>query len=78
MTPREAYIISRDVPAAHKGGFAVAQMFPQPLVDCYSSVDAIQCIQSVTGPSAALGLYAGKALRAGTSLPIYFLRGAEA
>jgi hypothetical protein len=78
MTPREAYNISRDVPGAHKGGFAVAQRFPQPLVDCYSSVDAIQCIPSVTGPEAALGLFAGKALRAGTSFPIYFLRGAEA
>jgi hypothetical protein len=29
--------MSRDVQAAHTGGFAEAQRFPQPLVDCHSS-----------------------------------------
>jgi hypothetical protein len=38
MTPRDAYTISRDVSDAHNGGFALVQRFPQPLLDCDSSV----------------------------------------
>jgi hypothetical protein len=56
MTPRDAYTISPYLPASHKGGFALAQRFPQPLVDGDSSDNAIQGTPSVTVPAAALGL----------------------
>jgi hypothetical protein len=43
-------ILHRVMYRPHNGGFALAQQFPQPLMDCDSSFNAIQCTPSVTVP----------------------------
>jgi hypothetical protein len=50
MTPLDAYTMSPDVSAAHKGGFALAQRFPQPLLDCDSSVKRKELLPNLISP----------------------------
>jgi hypothetical protein len=50
MTQCDAYTISRDIPVAHKGGFALAQRLPQPLVDCDSSVERKELLPNAISP----------------------------